>query len=56
MVKNPPLMQETWALSLGWVDLLEKGMAAHSSTLAWKIHKRITKSRTQLSDFHFHFS
>ena len=37
MVKNPPAMQETWVQSLGQEDLLEKGMATHSSILAWKI-------------------
>ena len=36
-VKNPPAMQETWVQSLGGDDLLEKGMATHSSILAWKI-------------------
>ena len=36
-VKNPPAMEETQVLSLGWEDLLEKGMAIHSSILAWKI-------------------
>ena len=36
-VKNPPAVRETWVLSLGWEDLLEKGMAIHSSILAWKI-------------------
>ena len=30
-------MQETWVQSLGWKDLLEKGMATHSSILAWRI-------------------
>ena len=30
-------MQETWVLSLGQEDPLEKGMATHSSILAWKI-------------------
>ena len=30
-------MQETWVRSLGWEDLLEKGMATHSSILAWRI-------------------
>jgi len=30
-------MQEMWVLSLGWEDPLEKGMATHSSILAWKI-------------------
>ena len=37
MVKNLPLMQETWVQPLGWEDRLEKGMAAHSSILAWRI-------------------
>ena len=37
MVKNPPAMQETWVLSLGWEDPLEEGMATHSSILAWRI-------------------
>ena len=30
-------MQETWVRSLGWEDPLEKGMATHSSILAWRI-------------------
>ena len=40
MVKNPPAMQETQEMrvrSLYWEDPLEKEMATHSSTLAWKI-------------------
>ena len=37
MVKNPPTVQETWVQSLGHEDLLEKGMATHSSILAWGI-------------------
>ena len=37
MEKNLPAVQETWAQSLGWEDVLEKGMAAHSSILAWGI-------------------
>jgi len=37
MIKNLPAMQETWVRSLGWEDLLEKGMATHSSILAWRI-------------------
>ena len=36
-VKNPPAMQETWVLSLGQEDPLEKGMATHFSILAWRI-------------------
>ena len=37
MVKNLPAMQETWVQSLGREDPLEKGMAIHSSILAWRI-------------------
>ena len=37
MVKRLSTMRETWVQSLGWQDLLEKEMATHSSTLAWKI-------------------
>ena len=37
LVKNPPAMQETWVQSLGQADGLEKGMATHSSILAWRI-------------------
>ena len=36
-VKHLPAIQETWVQSLGWEDPLEKEMAIHSSTLAWKI-------------------
>ena len=37
MVKNLPAMQETWVQSLGQEDPPEKGMATHSSILAWRI-------------------
>ena len=37
MVKNLPAMQETWVQPLGWEDLLQKGMATHSSIIAWRI-------------------
>ena len=37
VVTNPPAMQETWVRSPGWEDLLEKGMATHSSILVWRI-------------------
>ena len=36
-VKNLPEMQETWVQSLGEEDPMEKGMATHSSILAWEI-------------------
>ena len=62
-VKCLPAVQETWVRSLGQEDPLEKEMATHSSTLAWKIpwteepgrlqSMGVTKSRTQLSDFTF---
>ena len=60
MVKRLPAMWDTWVLSLGWEDLLEKEMATHSSILAWRIqqteeHGRLqsmgSQSRTRLSDF-----
>ena len=37
LVKNLPVMRETWVWSLGWEDSLEKGKATHSSILAWRI-------------------
>ena len=37
MVKSLPVMQETWVQSLGWDEPLEKGLATHSSILAWRI-------------------
>ena len=41
LVKNPPLMQETWVWSLGWEDLLEKEKATPSSILAWRIQRTV---------------
>ena len=37
MVKNLPVMQETWVQSLGWEDPMEKEMATHASILACRI-------------------
>ena len=37
LVKDLSAMRETWVLSLGWEDPLEKGMATHSSILTWRI-------------------
>ena len=57
LVKNLLAMRETWVLSLGWEDLLEKGKAPHSSIFAWRIPWTIYRdhgvamSWTQLSDF-----
>ena len=60
MVKHLPTVRETWVRSLGWEDPLEKEVATHSSTLAWKIpwteersrlQSRVAKSWTRLSDF-----
>ena len=37
MVKGLPTMREIWIRSVGWEDPVDKEMATHSSTLAWKI-------------------
>ena len=37
LIKNLPPIQETQFRSMGWEDALEKGMATHSSVLAWTI-------------------
>ena len=47
VVKNLPAMQETWVQSLGWEDPLEKEVATHSSTLAWRIPWREEPGRLQ---------
>ena len=39
LVKNLPALQETWVLSLGQEDSLEKEMATHSSILTWRISR-----------------
>ena len=57
LIKNPPAVWEAWVRSLGWEDPPEKGKAAtHSRILAWiiPIVHGVAKSRTRLSDFHFH--
>ena len=66
MVRRLPAVRETWVRSLGWEDPLEKEMATHSSTLAWKIpwteepgrlqsmgHKEL--DTTERLQFHFDF-
>ena len=60
MVKHMPTVRETWVRSLCQEDPLEKEMATHSSTLAWKIpwteecsrlQSMGLQSLTRLSDF-----
>ena len=63
MVKNLPAMQETRVQSLGREDPLEKGMAIHSSILAWRIPwtedpgglQSMGSQTEQLSDWHFYY-
>ena len=40
VVKNLPAMWQIWVQLLGWEDPLEKGMATHSSILAWRIREQ----------------
>ena len=52
-------MQETWVLSLGWEDPLEKGTATHSSILAWRIPWTVesVESQTDMTEqlsLHWH--
>ena len=64
MAKNPPVMWEIQVRSLGWEDPLEKGLAPHSSILAWRISwteeaGELQSMRSQRiehdSSSHFHF-
>ena len=66
-IKHLSTMRETWVRSLGREDSLEKKMATHSSTLAWKIPwteelgacycswGRKESGTTERLHFHFHF-
>ena len=47
LVKNAPAMRETSVQSLGWEDPLEKGKAAHSSILAWRIPWTVKSMESQ---------
>ena len=47
MVKNLPALQETWDLSLGREDPLEKEMATHSNIFAWEILQTEEPGRLQ---------
>ena len=57
LLKNPPVMWKTWALSLGWDDPLEKEKATQlqysglENSMDCIVHG-VAKSRTRLSDFH----
>ena len=65
MVKKLPAIQESWVWYLGWEDLLEKGIATHFSTLAWRIPRTeehgglqsmgSQRAKHELSGQHFHF-
>ena len=64
MVKHLPAMQESWVQSKDWEDTLEKEMATHSGTLAWRIPWTEDPGRLQSTGlqrsgttehFHFHF-
>ena len=48
-VKRLPAVRETRVQSLGWEDPLEKEMATHSSTLAWKIPWTEEPGRLQIT-------
>ena len=47
VVKNLPAMQEMQIQSLGWEDLLQKGMATHSNIFAWTIRGQRSLGRLQ---------
>ena len=51
-VKHLPVMWETWVQSLGQEDPLEKEIATHSSTLAWKIPRTEEPGRLQSMGSH----
>ena len=51
-LKSLPGSQETWVRSLGWEDPLEKEMATHSSTLAWRIPWRQEPGRLLFMGLH----
>ena len=61
-VKNLPAMQETQVRSLGQEEPPEKGMATHSTILAWKIPwtesgglQSMGSQKVGLNNYHFHF-
>ena len=52
LVKSLPAMQKSLVQSLGWEDLLEEGMATHSSILAWEILWTEEPGSVQLRGLH----
>ena len=63
-VKSSPAMQETRVRFLGQEDPLEKGMAIHSSILAWRIPwteetegvRGVENSQTRLSHYYYYYT
>ena len=55
LIKNPPAMQETPVLFLGWEEPLEKGKATYSSVLAWRIPRTVQSMGLQRVGHDFHF-
>ena len=51
-VKNLPAIRETWVLSLGHKDLLEKRMTTHSSILPWKMPWTVDRGWLQSTGLH----
>ena len=51
-VKNLLAIWETWVRSLGWEDLLEKGLATHSRILVWRIPRTVEPGKSQTVDGH----
>ena len=52
IVKNLPAIWDIWVRSLGWEDPLEKGMVPTPVCRMENVVHGVTKSQTQLSDFH----
>ena len=51
LVKNPPVMWETWVGSLGWEEPLEKGKATHSNILAWRLYSPWGRKELDMTEF-----
>ena len=51
LVKNPPIMRDTWVRSLGWEELLEKGKATHSSILACRLYSPWGRKELDMTEF-----